>query len=60
LLAVAFRLAFVVVMGVTALNYFGTTHLLQASGVTLKPATHGRLKTGHALIPDRCCFTPPM
>jgi alcohol dehydrogenase len=31
-----------------------------ASGVTLKPATHGRLKTGHALIPDRCCFTPPM
>lgn len=27
----AFRLAFVVVMGVTALNYFGTTHLLQAS-----------------------------
>jgi hypothetical protein len=31
LLAASFRLAFVVLMGVTALNYFGTTHLLQPS-----------------------------
>jgi iron complex transport system ATP-binding protein len=33
--------------------------LHETSGVTLKPATHGRLKTGHALVPDRCCFTLP-
>jgi len=32
---------------------------VRTSGVTLKPATHGRLKTGHALVPDRCCFTLP-
>jgi hypothetical protein len=31
MLAASFRLAFVAVMGVTALNYFGVTHLFQPS-----------------------------